>query len=236
MAVIISFANQKGGAGKSFMTELFAKALNHSYKKKVLVIDCDPQWTITELRKDHARNFPELPFRYDCKAASLKQIEKIAKENNEKYNYILVDIPGFMHTPDGEKNYLIDLLRICDVIFMPLKASEAVLKSSAELYHTIDELIEDKKKMGFDMDVWAYLNLYKNNSENIECSADDFALLKNRGFKNMLKTHLSEIAGYQRTFEHTPESVMESPFVNKDHKKQFQQLVKEMHSITSSYE
>ena len=48
--IIITFANQKGGVGKTTLCTLFANYLV-AHQKKVLVIDCDVQQTISFRRK-----------------------------------------------------------------------------------------------------------------------------------------------------------------------------------------
>ncbi|WP_040698345.1 ParA family protein, partial [Nocardia vinacea] len=46
-ARIIALANQKGGVGKSTMTLCLARAANHYYGARVLVLDMDPQGNVT---------------------------------------------------------------------------------------------------------------------------------------------------------------------------------------------
>lgn len=48
MTDIITVGNYKGGVGKSSITEIFAFLLDKEYKKKVLLIDTDPQMNLSD--------------------------------------------------------------------------------------------------------------------------------------------------------------------------------------------
>jgi chromosome partitioning protein len=52
---VISFMNMKGGVGKTTLTVNVAYALAHVHKKRVLVVDGDPQFNATQylMREDH---------------------------------------------------------------------------------------------------------------------------------------------------------------------------------------
>jgi chromosome partitioning protein len=51
-AKIISFANQKGGVGKTTTTSEVAENLSQQLGKKVLMIDLDPQASLTSIKYD----------------------------------------------------------------------------------------------------------------------------------------------------------------------------------------
>ena len=50
MGKIISFSNQKGGVGKTTSVSEIAENLSQEYDKKVLMIDLDPQASLTSLK------------------------------------------------------------------------------------------------------------------------------------------------------------------------------------------
>jgi cellulose biosynthesis protein BcsQ len=58
--VYISFATQKGGAGKSSFTILVASIAHYVLKYNVAIIDCDyPQLSIANMRKRELGNIPK---------------------------------------------------------------------------------------------------------------------------------------------------------------------------------
>jgi chromosome partitioning protein len=68
---VISFMNMKGGVGKTTLTVNVAYALAHVHKKKVLVVDGDPQFNATQylMKEDHY-----LDYVNDRKKATLRDI------------------------------------------------------------------------------------------------------------------------------------------------------------------
>ena len=58
-ATIITFANQKGGVGKTTLCTLFANYLV-ARGKRTIVIDCDGQQTIFEKRKADHKKYSDL--------------------------------------------------------------------------------------------------------------------------------------------------------------------------------
>ena len=68
--IIITFANQKGGVGKTTLCTLFANYLV-GHRKKVLVIDCDVQQTISFRRKADLQKYKDAMIPYNI-AETLK--------------------------------------------------------------------------------------------------------------------------------------------------------------------
>jgi cellulose biosynthesis protein BcsQ len=132
--VYISFATQKGGAGKSSFTVLVASIAHYALKHDVAIIDCDyPQLSIANLRKRELENIPKnealkklavAKFSEHNKSsyvvetatatAAMEAAEKIAS-GKEKPDYIFFDLPGTVNQPG-----ILDLIQQMDYIFTPV--------------------------------------------------------------------------------------------------------------------
>ena len=69
---IITFANQKGGVGKTTLCTLFANYLV-AKGKRTIVIDCDGQQTIFEKRKADYKKYKEQKEPYKVQAFSIAE-------------------------------------------------------------------------------------------------------------------------------------------------------------------
>lgn len=85
MAHIVSFINMKGGVGKTTLTVNIGYALAHQHKKKVLIVDCDPQFnTSTYLMRG-------------------KEYLKHISNKHTILNIFVPDWPGAISTLDGRE-------------------------------------------------------------------------------------------------------------------------------------
>lgn len=96
MAKIISFISRKGGTGKTTNAINLATTL-HDKKKKVILIETDPNYTVNSLRqlelfktKQAASSFFHVVVSEDDEVAH--ELKKLVK--NSDYDYIIVDSAG----------------------------------------------------------------------------------------------------------------------------------------------
>ncbi len=96
--VIVTFANQKGGVGKTTLCVTFA---NYLVMKgaRVVVIDCDSQHSILKCRKADIKKYGETVTPYDVlayeandKQAMTTLMEKL--HNDPSIDVVLMDSPG----------------------------------------------------------------------------------------------------------------------------------------------
>ena len=93
---IITFANQKGGVGKTTLCTLFANYLV-AKGKRTIVIDCDGQQTIFEKRKADYKKYKEQKEPYKVQAFSIADPENVKNlmQNLRQLNgVVLIDAPG----------------------------------------------------------------------------------------------------------------------------------------------
>lgn len=142
--IIVAFATQKGGSGKSTITHMIGTAIGDLEEgKTVLVIDLDEQKSLTKVYKRLSKegfNF------YDFISASLTEgVYDVIKENYGKYDYILLDTPGtFM--ADGIKETFL----LCHFVFIPIQPSQLDIDSAVDTIRLLNEIKALKEsKNGF---------------------------------------------------------------------------------------
>ena len=137
--VIVTFANQKGGVGKTTLCVTFA---NYLVTKgvRVLVIDCDFQHSIVKCRKADIRKYGEEHAPYDVlsyeandKQAMTSLMEKL--HNDPSIDVVLMDSPGSLKA-DG----LIPMFVNSDVIIVPFHYDLVTVPSTASFLMFIDRL------------------------------------------------------------------------------------------------
>jgi chromosome partitioning protein len=96
MAKVISFISRKGGSGKTTNAINLATTL-HSGGKRVILIETDPNYTISAIRKLELYKFKQSRAKYfDISGSSDRQVsEEIAAiKKRGDYDYIIVDSAG----------------------------------------------------------------------------------------------------------------------------------------------
>lgn len=136
--VVIAFATQKGGAGKSTISVHVASALCYVYGYKVAIVDCDyPQNTVNVYRtrdKQLLASDPAFQKRllkqdvtpYPIVISSVeKAVDSIEKLEQQGFDFILVDTPGTINIMG-----LPELLRMVQYIFLPMEADLGTIAST----------------------------------------------------------------------------------------------------------
>lgn len=155
MAKVISFATQKGGVGKSTLLMLTASAVHNRTKKKVLVIDCDPQRSVKEIYNHEKGN----EHSYDVIAFNWKQpkpevnFDKTIALAEKKYDIIFLDVPGRI---EGKEIYFSIL--VSDIVVVPIVASVLDIKSTISFLQTLPKVKKLKEEQGYKFDVYGVVN------------------------------------------------------------------------------
>ena len=105
---IIVLANQKGGVGKSTLTIQLAAGLTR-LKKKVLVVDADPQNTSYRWAQG-SKTFSFVTHRLQGEQVHLF-VQRVTKD----YDYCLVDCP-----PAAESAITFSACLVADLVLIPL--------------------------------------------------------------------------------------------------------------------
>lgn len=122
--MVILIGNQKGGAGKSTLTLLFANYLTQVKKRKVTVLDMDYQQSISS-KAEKAKILENEPL-YDVVPAELKIFPALHSSlTNRTGEIIIIDLPGKMDD-DG----LLPVFAAADVVICPFAYDEFSVDST----------------------------------------------------------------------------------------------------------
>ena len=126
--IIITFANQKGGVGKTTLCTLFANYLV-VHQKKVLVIDCDVQQTISFRRKADLQKYKDVTIPYNIQPfniANVQNVQNLMTNLRKMQGIILIDAPGNL-TQQG----LIPIFANSDYIICPFQYEVTSINATA---------------------------------------------------------------------------------------------------------
>lgn len=158
--VIVTFANQKGGVGKTSLCVTFA---NYLVMKgvRVVVIDCDFQHSILKCRKADLKHYGEELIPYEVwshepnsSEAMITLIEKL--HNDPGIDVVLMDSPGSLKA-DG----LVPMFVNSDIIAVPFHYDLVTVPSTASFLMFLERL---RKAVGSRMKARLFIipNLHDN--------------------------------------------------------------------------
>lgn len=142
--MIIAFANQKGGVGKTTLCMLFA---NYLVKKgaNVLVVDVDMQKSIKAQRISDSEAFTEQEEEYNVEVGNIDTLEDATALVNtckQLDGVVLLDTPGNI-TEDG----LLPIFQNADYIICPYQYERKCLESTGVFMKVIEKLKAMDKSM-----------------------------------------------------------------------------------------
>jgi chromosome partitioning protein len=128
--MIISFLQQKGGAGKSMLSINVACALKE-LGKSVLLIDADPQATA---RTWHSQNDGT---KLEVIGLDRPTIEKDLRQFKDRYDIIIIDSPGKL------EDMIVKIIILSDVVFIPVQPAGFDIWATSPLV----ELIKQRRQI-----------------------------------------------------------------------------------------
>lgn len=173
MATIISFANQKGGVGKTTLCATFANYLSRK-GDPLLVIDSDNQKSLLERRKADISKYPDTPLPYNIQALEITNttsVECLMQKLRDIEGIILIDTPGHL-----SQQGLIPLFTHSDFIICPYQYDAISINSTI-----------------------TFLRFFKALSSRVETMSTQLLLVPNRYDKRIGKKE--ELALWEKTSE-----------------------------------
>jgi len=197
---VISVANSKGGVGKSCVSILLAVALAKHKKKKVLIIDCDSQGSVTDMYERERAMYEDDPA-IEVEELTPRKVQTFLKRFGADYDVIFIDIPRM--TDKKKDTATVMLLYNCDSVLVPVVGNEVDVLSSQDFSNILEEASNDKKELGDDFRYYGFINR-RNQRKSNEVAEKS---MKKGGLK-MFKHSLSDL----KIFTHPSfyKSIMES--------------------------
>jgi chromosome partitioning protein len=125
---IITFVTQKGGAGKTTLAVNCAVAAEQK-KKKVLILDLDPQGSAEGWYQDREKETPRL-----VRLESWSLPDAIAKAKTAGFDYVMIDTPG------RDEPSTTAAIRAADFCIIPCRPTPTDLKATPPTVATINRL------------------------------------------------------------------------------------------------
>lgn len=147
MATIISFANQKGGAGKSTTLSLYTAYLRKYHPDlRVLVIDADDIQRTLKIARTSQENELVSTIGEEQAQERFGNVEVVSMDAIDvpmsieslvpHYDFIFLDLPGSL-----SHKGLVESLSICDYILSPFQASDPDIYSTHNFINFINNTI-----------------------------------------------------------------------------------------------
>lgn len=134
--MVILFANQKGGVGKSTLALLFANYLALVKSKKVQVLDMDFQQSIYN-KYQAAANLANPPL-YKVTAAELADFKKLYQPAGREDKITVIDLPGKM-----DDDNLVPIFQNADLVLSPFAYDEYSVSSTIEFSFVVKAIRKD---------------------------------------------------------------------------------------------
>lgn len=137
MATIISFANQKGGVGKTTLCTTFANYLSLK-GEPLLLLDSDTQKSILERRQADISKYPDTPLPYNVQALDIgnaSNVELLMQKLSSVDGTILIDTPGHL-----AQQGLIPIFSHSDFIACPYQYDATSISSTITFLRFFKEL------------------------------------------------------------------------------------------------
>ena len=226
MSKIISFANQKGGVGKSTLTSLAAAALAcEPFNYSVYVADIDQQQSLISRRLADLRNndiIPPFSLEFNTLSQLLSKIDALDKE----YDFVFIDTPGKLDINiAADEQEITKVLFILDYLFIPIAPGN--YNMSATLSFLKIALKVRAQRQARPLQIFVVVNMAELRTIDNKFLDDELDELRNYVSIDFLKNRVKRYSKFRAA------DTLESLFDEKSSERakvNFTNFIKEFHS------
>ena len=164
---------------------MLAVAIAKKKNKKVLILDCDSQGSISEMYEAEKENFDHDPA-IEVEEITPRKVQTFLKRFGSDYDIIFIDIPRM--TDARKDSSTVILLYNCDSILIPIVGNQVDVLSSMDFVDIVAEASKDKIGMGDELKYYGFINRRNQRKSNEEAEED----MKAKGLK-MFKNSLPDL-------------------------------------------
>ena len=193
--ITITWANEKGGVGKTTLCTLFANYLSEKKVSDVCVLDCDRQHSIVDKRKFDSQSLQTDKVPYEVKQIEIDRLQQSAqllKSVKTANGIYLFDSPGNIYL-EG----MVPLLGFSDVIVCPYQYEFNCLSATQKFLNLVGKIwityLKGRQKLAqaggivtpmvADRADIARYNTFGNTKIQAECVAPAFDMIYNELLK-----------------------------------------------------
>jgi chromosome partitioning protein len=206
MAQIISFANQKGGVGKSTATLLAATALSQPpFSYNVAVVDIDPQHSISK-RRSYDLDGYEAALTYDVLTYNFATFAEKVTTLDKRYQIVFLDVPGKLDAGAGRDSEAIQALQYIDLVIVPVTSGNFGLDATLDYLKIVLSVQQQRPELR----LVAFRNMHRERSRHGKQLAGELDELATVAAVPVMEAALKRYSDYEDadtlTSLYTPES------------------------------
>ena len=129
--MIISFANQKGGVGKSTLCLSLANYWA-SQGMPVHIVETDRQRSLSNIRKAELENYPLRKPLFEIELVLFEDFAAQVEGRRDSADHLMVDLPGRCDSA------VLEIIKYSDVVIVPFQYEETVLDSTSMFARYLD--------------------------------------------------------------------------------------------------
>jgi cellulose biosynthesis protein BcsQ len=206
MAQIISFANQKGGVGKSTATLLAATALSQPpFSYDVAVVDVDAQQSISKRRAYDLDGY-EAVLTYDVLTYTFATFTDRVAALDKRYQIIFLDVPGKLDAGAGKDSEAIRALQYIDLVIVPVTSGNFGLDATLDYLKAVMRVQQQRPELR----LVAFRNMHRERSRHGKQLAGELDELTTVANVSVMEAALKRYSDFEDadtlTSLYTPES------------------------------